>query len=74
MTKQLEDTHEKSWRLNVSWSIEDVKSLRPKWTDEACEEVLDSAWSSLEEQAIVAGWEVLEWSVELFDDQEQSYD
>ena len=55
-------------RLDVAWSIEDVKSLRPKWTDEACEEVLDSAWSSLEEQAIVAGWEVLEWNVHLLDD------
>ena len=52
-----------SHRLKVAWSIQDVKSLRPKWTDQKCEEILYSAWSDLEDQAIRSGWEVLEEAI-----------
>ena len=49
-----------SRRLNVSWSAEDVKHLRPKWSDERCQDVLDRVFEGLEEAAVTAGWDVLE--------------
>lgn len=53
-----------SRRLNVSWSVEDVKHLRPKWSDERCQDVLDRVFEGLEEAAVTAGWDVLEWGCE----------
>lgn len=44
----------------VSWTIEDVQSLRPDWSDERCEEFLVNNENDIADRLVELGWEVLQ--------------
>lgn len=43
----------------TSWSIEDIKELRPKWTDEQCAKFLEEHENGLQEAGVAAGWDII---------------
>lgn len=44
----------------VVWRAEDVKTLRPAWTLEQCEEALGNIEKHLRDRVTELGWEVME--------------
>lgn len=40
----------------VTWNIEHIKALRPKWDDRQCEEFLINNQRSIQEAMITHGW------------------
>lgn len=46
----------------VAWQINDIKSVRPSWTDDECKNFLDRYETDIEEKMIRAGWD----SIHLF--------
>ena len=49
----------------IKWSLDDIKSLRPKWSDEKCQKFIDTNWESFKQESVAQGWEIwesiLEW-------------
>ena len=43
----------------IRWSTEDIKSVRPDWTDERVEAVAFLIRRTLEERSIEEGWTIL---------------
>lgn len=43
----------------VSWNFEDVQKLRPNWSEEKCNELLDHAEDNISVAMIERGWSVL---------------
>ena len=41
------------------WIIDDIKAVRPLWTDEECENFLDVYENEIEESMIRAGWDMI---------------
>jgi hypothetical protein len=41
------------------WTIEDVKTLRPKWSDARCHEFLAAHEPDIQEVLIARGWDCL---------------
>jgi hypothetical protein len=44
----------------VTWTAEDVQTLRPNWTLEQCAEWLDSNERYIQDRLVELGWEVIE--------------
>ena len=44
---------------SVSWSIEDIKSVKPDWTDEQCETFLRYEEDEIQSKMIQSGWETI---------------
>lgn len=65
MTKEFEP-----FILEIKWTYEDIKSLRPDWSDEKCDEVLGDLAGTIEDISIERGWEVIESSIHEYDDEE----
>jgi hypothetical protein len=47
-------------KVYIVWCWEDIKSIRPKWSDEKCKQVLDRIGKYLVNRSIELGWEVME--------------
>lgn len=47
----------------IKWVPEDIKTLRPEWTNEECEDALADAAKSLVDLSIEYGWQVLEANI-----------
>lgn len=45
----------------VEWSVGDVQTLRPSWTDEQAEDWLYANQSYMQDAMIDAGWREMEW-------------
>jgi hypothetical protein len=48
------------FNLDIQWSIADIRSLRPDWSKDKCDEVLSDMAGIIEERSIETGWEVIE--------------
>lgn len=46
--------------VTINWCAEDVKSVRPKWSDKKCLEAIDSVGKYLHDRSIEEGWQILE--------------
>jgi hypothetical protein len=44
----------------MSWAVEDVKTLRPNWSKEKCEEWLEMNAREITDQLVERGWDVIE--------------
>ena len=44
----------------VSWTADDVQTLRPEWSVEKCEEWLESNQRCIQDRLVELGWEVIE--------------
>lgn len=44
----------------VSWTAEDIQTLRPDWTTEQAEEWLDTNQRYIRDRLVELGWEVIE--------------
>lgn len=44
----------------IKWSLEDIKSLRPEWSNQECKEFIESKWESFKQESIRQGWEIWE--------------
>lgn len=51
---------EPTWYCVVRWCVEDIKSLRPGWSDERCEEFLQCHERRMAERMTELGWDVIE--------------
>ena len=49
-----------SIKVKIVWTAQDVKTLKPDWTLEQCEEWLEENSRSIEEHSIEHGWEVIQ--------------
>ena len=49
----------------IRWSWEDVQSLRPDWSQEKCDEMLDAIAKGLHDRSIELGWEIMETLIEM---------
>jgi len=56
---------------DVVWSPDDVKTIRPTWSKERCEDELDIVENRLRDRTIELGWEVLE---DLLPDEDSEYE
>jgi hypothetical protein len=45
---------------NVSWTPEDIATLRPEWTEEYCEEWLQRNERRISDRLVELGWDVIE--------------
>lgn len=55
-----EASNPKDFRLNIVWSLVDIKSRQPQWSDERCEEFLGDVAGTIEDMSIESGWEVID--------------
>lgn len=44
----------------VAWRIEDIKSLRPDWSDEQCREFLSDNQTNIIDEMVQSGWFYIE--------------
>lgn len=44
----------------VRWQADDVKSLRPKWSKEKCEDFLERHSGHIQDAMCATGWNVIE--------------
>jgi hypothetical protein len=49
----------------IRWSWEDVQSLRPDWSQEQCDEMLDTIAKGLHDRSIEVGWEIMETLIQM---------
>jgi hypothetical protein len=49
----------------IRWSWEDIQSLRPDWSQEKCDEMLDAIAKGLHDRSIELGWEIMETLIEM---------
>lgn len=47
----------------ISWAIEDIKSVRPKWTDARCRKWLEDNASHLADSMCEQGWFYIEENI-----------
>ena len=52
----------------IRWSTDDIKSVRPDWTDERVEAVAFLIRRTLEERSIEEGWTILTDLLDMFDE------
>jgi len=46
--------------ITISWNWEDIQSIRPDYTQEQCEEMMDKVEKTLIDRSIEEGWDILE--------------
>lgn len=56
---------------NVTWSPEDIQSLKPEWSLEKCKTFLDEYFSDMSDRMVEVGWEVVEVFVNEFGDDDE---
>ena len=61
-----------NFKLDITWSLADVKSRQPQWSDDRCDEFLADVAKDIENAAISAGWEVIDSLICQEDDYEES--
>jgi hypothetical protein len=44
----------------VTWTADDVQTLRPEWSTEKCEEWLEMNQRYIQDRLVELGWEVIE--------------
>jgi len=44
----------------ISWTVNDIKTLRPRWSDEVCEKFLCNNENNIRDRMIEHGWAVIE--------------
>jgi hypothetical protein len=49
-----------NFKLDITWSLVDIKSKQPQWSDDRCDEFLADIASSIHDASINAGWEVID--------------
>jgi hypothetical protein len=49
-----------NFKLDITWSLADVKSRQPQWSDDRCDEFLADVAKDIEDASIQAGWEVID--------------
>ena len=45
---------------SVSWCVDDIKELRPDWSDNQCHSFLVDNGKYIQEAMVMAGWEAME--------------
>jgi hypothetical protein len=58
----------------VRWAAEDIKTLRPSWSNERCEEELAKIEGHLQDRLVELGWEVIECLIPSTEDDMSSDD
>lgn len=53
-------TKEPKTYASTCWSIEDIKTLRPKWSDKKCQAFLEEHSDNISEQMVATGWLAIE--------------
>ena len=61
-----------SFKLDITWSLADIKSRQPQWSDDRCDEFLADVAKDIENASIEAGWEVIDSLICQEDDYEES--
>jgi hypothetical protein len=56
----------------IRWSLLDIKSIRPDWSDERVEAVAFLIRRTLEERSIEEGWSILTDLLDMFNDIDMS--
>jgi hypothetical protein len=46
--------------VTIKWSVEDIQSLRPKWSVEKCEVFIKAKGEYFKQASIEQGWEIWE--------------
>jgi hypothetical protein len=44
----------------IAWTVDDIKTLRPDWTEDQCADFLDRIEDILRERSIEFGWSIIE--------------
>jgi hypothetical protein len=47
----------------IKWTIEDIKNVKPEWSDDKCEEFLSSIEDGLQDKCIEAGNNYIDWCI-----------
>ena len=63
-----------NFKLDITWSLVDIKSRQPQWSDDRCDEFLGDVAKYIEDASIQAGWEVIDSLICQEDDYEDSED
>lgn len=45
----------------ISWTIDDIKTIKPEWTPEECNSFLFDNEDAIRESATQSGWETIEF-------------
>ena len=61
-----------NFKLDITWSLADVNSRQPQWSDDRCDEFLADVAKDIENASISAGWEVIDSLICQEDDYEDS--
>ena len=54
----------KKWFAIVRWSIDDIKELRPNWTDKQCRDFLYHNSNRIKDGMVEMGWHVIEFNLD----------
>ena len=60
-----------NFKLDITWSLADIKSRQPQWSDDRCDEFLADVASAIEDASINAGWGVIDALICQEDDYEE---
>ena len=44
----------------IAWTVDDIKSLRPDWTEDQCADFLERIQDILRDRSIEFGWTIIE--------------
>jgi len=47
----------------IIWTIEDIKTKHPDWSDDKCQEALEYCREYLQEISIERGWEIIDTEI-----------
>lgn len=59
------------FKLNITWTYEDIKSIRPNWSDDKCDEFLSSIAGDIEDRSIEVGWDVINMLADMEGDEDE---
>lgn len=68
VNRQIENSTNKPFTINIVWQVEDIKSVRPNWSDERCEKFLDDYEDTISGRSIEEGWEIVNACLEMEDE------
>lgn len=54
----------------VTWTVEDIQSLRPHWTSSECEDFLADNEEDMQAMMIQRGWEIIQSFLDDEDEEE----
>jgi|GEM_PF-3412298 hypothetical protein len=63
-----------NFKLDITWSLADIKSRQSQWSDDRCDEFLADVAKHIEDASIQAGWEVIDSLICQEDDYEEIED